>query len=78
MLLMSITVNVGQILLPLSSTCSELRGTQSTDETALDWTTQHPVSDTTYPVSERTYPESDIESPVWQKTTGRDRHVTKV
>ena len=58
--------------------CRELRGTQSTDKTALDWTTQHPVSDTTYPVSDGTYPESDIESPVWQKTTGRDRHVTKV
>ena len=49
MLLMSISVNMGQILLPLSSTCSELRGTQSTDETALDWTTQHPVSDKTSP-----------------------------
>ena len=46
MLLMSITVNVGQILLPLSSTCSELRGTQSTDETASDWTTQHIQSQT--------------------------------
>ena len=68
MLLMSIAVNVGQILLPLCSTCSELRGTQSTDEIALDWTTQHPVSDTTYP-------ESDIGSLVWQETTGRDRNV---
>ena len=33
---MSITVNVGQILLPLSSTCSELRGATSTWENSWD------------------------------------------